>query len=1045
MRRKSAIIGSFRLARQFCGLLAALVLGLLPQQARATIAFDGKDQTVGQPVELAFPVDDIERIAMELAVAGGAMQTPALVFIVSDASAMGLRFDVKTSRLVVSKGLGDEAEVGPVIPLGRAFKLALARASKGWALTVDGGAAIALDDDLFESDGASSFELLIGDPALVGKITSFRIERTGGAKVDLGGSGKLITEFSPRLGVYHRADAELNVPQPAYPKAAAQNGVFKREPYFSLSRHDGKLGLVFDWGGFLELAPDPSMPRRFIPADPAFGFAGAIQFAANSEEVFTAERSSGYQPRVPLLQDKATYHWIQQLGGIGNQNPSGQKFGEVWTADAKPSGFDHSVQGCFDAVEMDLVDFQSSGCRSAVFQLPPLDTANFRSSTQNSIVPFGWRYLSRAKSQGSTFSSIATTETEIESSYNGSSGSSFSAGASLSQNQSLSDSREDMTRDERMLSVHQQISTSHAIVLDPIYVRLNNCLITRILRMDRTATPPDYFVADPDPSKRAAPEETNYCPERFSGPNAVKLTPKEFVDLYGTHYAYAITYGKWGRETATYTSAAVEQLVSSGIEIENKAGFEVKPKGVKVGVELTDEQARQKAATLKAEGKLEESGWICIGGSSCNDGKTDGGGNEVPVYLHLMPFDQLLGPPYFTDTKVSVDLRAKVRAEIESRLATRQVDDAPPFAMYRLAVDKINCTGSRDFTVTLCSGAIAKNPLATVDLVVRGVLADGREVELNPPQSVPLANLLTTGVSQQFMVERQSPLGTIQSLSLSIAPHSIAAKGGALAEHPCCGDVWSLRGKMVVSAEDPGSWLEDASFVLNAQNDPSQGRISNITLPYGSDPGKVTFNQPVLTITQPGAFRISGPAAGQLSLAGTIDVVDIARELGFGTGPNWVTAWFEPLEAQADLVFKPGVPAFAYLDCPQGAQRTTIGCRFDQPQQTCPAGFFAADTHCVARGTQREIQFRNEAPIVAGLKLSFDQGGRQQRQETGPIILNQERVLKVPVEAENTFIEGQVYPSLGQRPAFWQPLDRMEAFTCFRVQGSIFKTYWGRC
>ena len=246
---------------------------------------------------------------------------------------------------------------------------------------------------------------------------------------------------------------------------------------------------------------------------------------------------------------------IEHLGDLPNEHPSGQKLDEVWLAKDIPSGFNSSIRGCFDVQRTDLVDFQNTGCTSTIFQLPPLESANYR-TIDSTIVPYGWRYAQRHVETGSYFSSMVTSTEEVEKAFNGGTTTSVNLGigggekdryglsANLSRNESFGRREGQMTTDGRMMSVHQSIATSHAIVLDPIYVRLNDCFIRRVLRMAPTALAPAYFEAEADPTKRqAGGDDADDCPETFQGPTAVPLSVGSFLDLYGTHFAYAITYG----------------------------------------------------------------------------------------------------------------------------------------------------------------------------------------------------------------------------------------------------------------------------------------------------------------------------------------------------------------------------------------------------------------------------------------------------------------------------------------------------------------------
>jgi hypothetical protein len=917
----------------------------------------------------------------------------------------------------------------------------------GWAVADATGPVGSLPKGFFDPKPDDVHVLQVGSRAFVGSIDKLDITPRGGeAIVTIGEGGELLKRLIPRLGIYRQVDSELSAPRRDR-RPATTSGLYEKEPFFALVQRDGRLGMVFDWGPVLDLVADKASPRRFVPAEPDFTWAGAIEFAAGSNEVFTVRGISGYRPMRAFLRDGATYIHVDHLGDLTNQHPSGQMLDEVWVADAKPSGFNQSIKACFDVERSDLVDFQNTGCPSTVFQLPPLESANYRASDDNTIIPYGWRYDRRHRQQGDYFSSMATTTSEVEKSFNGSTGFTLGGGSggegdgsggsiNLSDNFSYAEQRADMLKDERMVSVHQNIATSHAIVLDPIYARLNDCFIRRVLRMDPQAQAPAYFNAEADPERRASgADDSDECSEDYRGPRAVPLTPATFLDLYGSHYAYAITYGAWGRQTVSYSGEAVQQLIGQETKVDDGIGGEIKAQGVKLGLGETSSSERQTLDKLASEGEVETGGYVCIGGSSCSDGRIDAGANLIPVYLDLRTLDGLLAPPYFLDPRVTVDLRAKVRAEIKRRMTVPALAGTPPFQVVRFLVTEVRCEGNRDFANTLCHPNRNLSPLKTVDLVAYGRLADGRRLQLAPPQSYRVTDLMAGLPAKLISVPIRTPGGVLQSVELSIAPQGSRPAGGATWPGDCCDQDWALTGVPTISAETaPFNWLDDAKLAISSAPAMGKGRARAIVMPLNTQPQRQNFDQPALELT--------GPAQGRLMLKGSIEIADIATELGFPPQPEWVTAAFESYDDSADVLLKPGLSAHAYMACPTGSWKTELGCQYSAPQQTCPPGLARYGNICAHTQAPRKIRFSNEAPIIASAEVVYVSGGRARRETSGTLAVGNSFDFALPADALGVVVQGIFHNITGMRPVFAMGVDLTKGPACFAMTGSAFRVGW---
>jgi hypothetical protein len=202
----------------------------------------------------------------------------------------------------------------------------------------------------------------------------------------------------------------------------------------------------------------------------------------------------------------------------------------------------------------------------------------------------------------------------------------------------------------------------------------------------------------------------------------------------------------------------------------------------------------------------------------------------------------------------------------------------------------------------------------------------------------------------------------------------------------------------------------------------------------GADPQRRTFSQPVL--------EMAGFARGTLTLAGSVETVDIAAELGFPSQPEWVTAAFEPYDSEADLLFRPGAAAHAYMTCPAGSWKTAFGCEYPSPQAVCPPTLARYGNVCAHAQAPRRIGFGNEALVIASAEVSFISGGKPMRLESGALAVNGSRSFALPADAQQVMMQGNLHGLTGKQPVFAVPVDLARGPACFATTGSALRVGW---
>ena len=255
--------------------------------------------------------------------------------------------DDETHIVLIGDGQVETYEVG-ALGSGGPVPITMRRAPGGGWQVAQGAAPLGdLPPGFFDPAPDVLVRVALGGPAFVGVIEGFRIASAAGAavvEVGAGGELSLAKTFSPRLGLYRQNDARLQ-----FDGLDAPGGiVYPRIRSFALVEHDGRLGLVFDWGGFLALTPDPQAPRRYLPADPRFAWAGAITFDDANDRYFTASGvAEAYAPAVPLLENGERYGWWKSLAEQPYPTTRSVSLASAFAQNA-PSNFGLSIDGCYD-------------------------------------------------------------------------------------------------------------------------------------------------------------------------------------------------------------------------------------------------------------------------------------------------------------------------------------------------------------------------------------------------------------------------------------------------------------------------------------------------------------------------------------------------------------------------------------------------------------------------------------------------------------------------------------------------------------------------
>ena len=902
----------------------------------------------------------------------------------------------------------------------RVTTLEIARqADRSWAVRADGKPAGSLAKDFFASAGQDRLHLQLGGPGLIGRIDGFEIRGPSGqpvVAVNAAGRLALAKPFAPQLGSYFLVDGLANIPAKLSIGGQEQQGLFAREPYFALVRRNDELGLVFDWGGYLALEHDPAEPNVLVPKKPGEAWAGRLRFpqdpsGAFSDSVFIAEQVKAWSG-VPFLRTGKRYQRIEDRQNVVAQTPVGQKLGEVWATDQLPSNFQFSQEGCFDVRTMDLANLQDTGCRSSLFEYPPIASSDY-STPDKKVVPSGWRYQSYRDFVGGFTSSIATSSDEIEDLRSGGISAGLNImGIKVHHNSSVEKLRGETVDQETSVSLHQFSTSSFVTILNPLKVYLNHCFIRHVARAVPGAALPSYFSPSvtekygyDDRIGEACPEEL-WLPLADAGTPAAELmaaNAEKLIELHSTHYAYAITYGARGEQQATFSKSALASLASDKTNVEDGIGIEVERQiaGVPVKAGASFDQTAGNAATtrLLATSGFTQTRYECVGGSSCTEGKPDIGDAAIPIYLQLRPIDELLAPPYFDDPEIVVDFRQAVRAALARKLQAAPAAAPTAIRLVRITVDGVHCANDQWWLgELLCRGDALKLALESMALAVYGLHADGTAVLLgDTPIVLPLATAASGFVVPVVLNPRQG--SEVVKVGFRLVPAGY--RPGTAEQMASCGT--------------PGC----QELGIKVQYDGTIARSANISV-YVVGPNKrPPVLVPDLVGVDPRALARDAPIVLQDTQALSLVTApgDYYRPLAMN-----VTARFEVVDAAAALGFAARggadpLPLFEPASLSDAAP----------PDDRPLLGF---------------VSFFNQSGYVAEFSVLYRQGGNARRLPTGRMTLGQRRSLPLPADATDIQVVGDVVGTLGN-PRFLQvPLPNPRGAVCFKSYGTVFRPAW---
>lgn len=373
-------------------------------------------------------------------------------------------------------------------------------------------------------------------------------------------------------------------------------------------------------------------------------------------------------------------------------------WGDTFSSDQRPVLSEFNALG-YHIAKMDPRNYQlSSGTTHRLFQWPSDDSTDYQTTSTGKIIPHGYYYRNDREGMEKARSHGVSSKKSHQLAWNVNLGMNVGApgAASFGMNESYSQETDDMFSSESGYSVSITSEAKYALVLDRSRVQLDSEFNAAVQRMAK------LLLAD------------------------IELEIRDidaFIDKYGTHYPYAVTYGGIAYQEIEYSKSQMEHLVKQSVSMSASGSTTIE--GVAVGG--------------SAGGGVSESIGIGYGQDESKESVRTVGGDiskgggwslpdhdEVPALLDLRPIDELLSPLFFEDKIVWTKLRAKVTARLNQLGYDKSFNDnsfLPEY--YEAKITKIENLTSQEFSLSL---PVLINPLYQKPVLLK----DAQNEEVKP-------------------------------------------------------------------------------------------------------------------------------------------------------------------------------------------------------------------------------------------------------------------------------------------------------------------------
>ncbi len=374
------------------------------------------------------------------------------------------------------------------------------------------------------------------------------------------------------------------------------------------------------------------------------------------------------------------------------QSPSSDKiaWGGTFSLEQRPVLVEHNFKG-YNIAKMNSINYQlGTGTSKMVFAYPEEDSYDYYYSSVGKIVPYGLFYKNDREAMARARAHNAASEQSYQKTWGVNLGFNVGVeGMGFGLNSSHQHEVQTMERTANMFSYAIAHEVKYAMVLDKARMRLDPEFEAAIYELRDEwlsrgyASPMDSitkyypnYAFRPDVSTAADRALINLTPDtiRTSEGHFKKFTVfdltfeaslRHFIETYGTHYPYAVSYGGMAYQKTQYSSKELDSAFNYNLDLSAEAQGNLE--GVAAGFSLGTSWGEGAGAVASEDDRI--TNLYAIGGEISVG--ADGGSwslpdhEEVPVFLDLRPISDLFSPIYFEDTVVWQQLREAMESALD--------------------------------------------------------------------------------------------------------------------------------------------------------------------------------------------------------------------------------------------------------------------------------------------------------------------------------------------------------------------------------------------
>lgn len=365
--------------------------------------------------------------------------------------------------------------------------------------------------------------------------------------------------------------------------------------------------------------------------------------------------------------------------------PSGEdkiQWGGTFSMDQRPRMIEFNFKG-YNLAKIDPINYQvNTGSSKMLFDYPDEDSYDYYYSSVGKIIPYGLTLRNDREAMSRARSHHVMSEESHQGAWSNSLGFNVGMeGASFGLNANFKNESSTMAKTDNLYSIAMAHETKYAVVLDKARMKLNSELeeavyklrdlwlmrgYTQLASLVDGTTLLNEGVINTLHSQKGRNRITRIMNDTINTHEWLKPYLQEFIETFGTHYPYAVTYGGMAYQKIQYEDSALTNTDGTASDI--SAGASANLEGATAGFSVGSSESKSEA--FSAELKDQSSDVYTVGGDISFSGEQSSWSlpdhSEVPIFLDLRPISELLSPLYFQDSVIWIYLRKHLENELEA-------------------------------------------------------------------------------------------------------------------------------------------------------------------------------------------------------------------------------------------------------------------------------------------------------------------------------------------------------------------------------------------